>query len=1174
MIPTLHLHLLGEFRLVCDDSVVTSVDWPRLQSLLAYLVLHNAAPQSRTHLAYLLWPNSTDAQAHSNLRTLVTRLRQTLPNADSFLRAEKQTLQWKSDAPWTLDVLDFERAVARAEHAKDAAAVRAALEEVVTLYRGDLLPACYEEWILPERERLRQVFLEALERLIVVLEEDRNYQAAIRAAQRLLRRDPLHEATYRHLMRLYAVSGDRAAALRTYHTCDTVLERELRAEPSRATREMYERLMQTEETSTERAVPRTVFLSTTPLVGRRQEWLQLQAAWRSVAAGEPHLVVLSGEAGIGKTRLAEELLAWVDRQGIHTAAARCYAAEGDLAYAPVAAWLRADTLRKALLGLPDIWLTEVARLVPDVLVERSDLPHPGPQTESWQRERLFEAFAHVIFAAHQPLLLFLDDLQWCDRETLEWIHYLLRFDPHARLLLLGTVRPEETMAGHPVDTLLTALRRNEQVTEIILRALDAAETVTLAKYVARRDLDPALEAFLYQETEGNPLFVVETIRARTLEQQAMKPTPVADTTIPPVSQLPSTVQAVIAARLAQLSSQAREAVGLAAVIGRAFTFNILAQASSGDEDALVRGLDELWQRRIVREQGGDAYDFSHDKLREGAYTALSPARRRLLHRRVFAALQTSDASSAQLAHHALHAGLREETCRYSVAAGDEAMHLFAVRDALIHYEQAQQVVVELSGRDDQAGNLSVPEVHHLYMQLGRAYELSNDYQKAHSVYESMLALARTARESVMECVALNRLATLAAWAFDMETAKALLQEALQVAERSGDIVGLAETEWNLAQTNYYLVDAQETLTHAERALALARAYNLKELLGRSLNVAAYANILLGSWKQVATFSEEARSQYAALGNRAMEADCLSALAQARINLGYPEEGIEVARAAHAICVEIQDTWGQAYSCFPLALGFREIGAYTQALEAAEQGVTIARTLTFPVLLIFSHLTLGLIQGTMFMLEDARQTMREATAFNESTKKTARSRLFTTGLVATLCMSYALSEEWMEAHACALQALSMRNDLWPYPGHFTFWYETEALVRGGDIELAKEMVQRFCTSAGEGGEENRRYRLAYLCALAVLASWGNETDQAIAHLQEAAQLSEEIGLPGERWQIEAALAELYQKRGDELQARNAFIRAAEIVQMLANAIEDAQLQKTFLSAPRVQRIFIS
>jgi DNA-binding SARP family transcriptional activator len=222
MIPPLRIRLLGEFLLVSGETPVASVDLPRLQSLLAYLVMHRAAPQSRAHLAFLLWPDSTDAQAHTNLRNLVYKLRQAVPDIDAFLSADRQTLCWQpgtQDATWALDVLDFETAIAQADHATEMSTARRALEKAVDVYRGDLLPSCYDEWILPERDRLRQAFLKALEQLIGLQEQERDYAAAIGSAQRLLRHDPLHEATYRQLMRLHVVNGDRAAALRTYHNC-------------------------------------------------------------------------------------------------------------------------------------------------------------------------------------------------------------------------------------------------------------------------------------------------------------------------------------------------------------------------------------------------------------------------------------------------------------------------------------------------------------------------------------------------------------------------------------------------------------------------------------------------------------------------------------------------------------------------------------------------------------------------------------------------------------------------------------------------------------------------------------------------------------------------------------------------------------------------------------------
>ncbi len=134
-------------------------------------------------------------------------------------------------------------------------------------------------------------------------------------------------------------------------------------------------------------------------------------------------------------------MAWTKRQGLATAGTRCYAAEGELAYAPLTAWLRASSIQAGLPSLAEVWLREVARLLPELRTQYPALAPSDPLTEAWQRQRLFEALARALLAGRQPLLLFIDDLQWCDRETLAWLHYLLRFDPQARLLLLGTLRP-------------------------------------------------------------------------------------------------------------------------------------------------------------------------------------------------------------------------------------------------------------------------------------------------------------------------------------------------------------------------------------------------------------------------------------------------------------------------------------------------------------------------------------------------------------------------------------------------------------------------------------------------------------------------------------------------------------------------------------------------------------
>ncbi|MGD2177951.1 MAG: BTAD domain-containing putative transcriptional regulator [Anaerolineae bacterium] len=697
---TLHIQLLGDFRLVYGNEAITVIDTPRLQSLLAYLLLHRDAPQSRHRLAFLFWPDSPEAQALTNLRNLLHRLRHELPDADHFLHVDRNTLQWRSDAPFELDVARFEQALDRAEKAlrgavngarSHRATARAALEQAVALYEGDLLPSCYDDWIVPERERLRQAFERALGRLVRLVEDQQEYDAAIRYAQRLLRHDPLREASYRRLMRLRALIGDRAGALRTYHECATVLEREFGVQPSPVTREMYERLLALEETPRPPARPPGRMVAISPLVGRQEAWAQLRGDWRIASAGRPHLVLISGEAGIGKTRLAEELVQWGKRQGIATAAARCYASEGELAYAPVAAWLRALPLPR----LDRVWLSEVARILPELLGEQPDLSPPGPLTESWQRGRFLEALARAVLGGNQPLLLLIDALQWCDRGTLEWLAYVLRFDPRARLLVVGAYRPEGIGDDHPLTSLRHALRQADQLTEIELDPLSKAETATLAANLANRDLEQNLIDCLYGETEGHPLFIVETVRAGLPDEVRGS---LAEGFLCVPRPLPSRMWDALLARVDELSSSARALAEVAAAIGRDFTFDVLEEATDAGEGVLVRGLDELWQRGIVREQGEAAYDFSHDKLREVVYDELSAARRRMLHRHVARALETVyaddlDTVAAQIAAHYERGDEPEEAIEYYQRAAEVALRVQCEED-VTRYRQRASVLQE------------------------------------------------------------------------------------------------------------------------------------------------------------------------------------------------------------------------------------------------------------------------------------------------------------------------------------------------------------------------------------------------------------------------------------------------------------------------------------------------
>ncbi|MFN2155907.1 MAG: BTAD domain-containing putative transcriptional regulator, partial [Anaerolineae bacterium] len=239
--PHLHIQLLGAFRASYGDDLLETLTSPRLQSLLAYLLLHRGAPQPRQYVSFLFWPDSTESQARTNLRKLLHDLRRALPDPDTFLRADDQTLSWQDDAPLTLDVAAFEAALVEA---KEAAQPGTALARAVELYVGDLLPSFYADWIVPERERLRERYSGALEQLTQLLEEQGDLSRATEYASLLLRHDPLHEPGYRRLMRLHAAQGDRAGALQVYQRCVTVLEEELGVEPLPETQAVYEAVLQ------------------------------------------------------------------------------------------------------------------------------------------------------------------------------------------------------------------------------------------------------------------------------------------------------------------------------------------------------------------------------------------------------------------------------------------------------------------------------------------------------------------------------------------------------------------------------------------------------------------------------------------------------------------------------------------------------------------------------------------------------------------------------------------------------------------------------------------------------------------------------------------------------------------------------------------------------------------
>jgi DNA-binding SARP family transcriptional activator len=833
---------LGNFHLVYDGNPVPGLDSPRLQSFLAYLLIHRDAPLQRQHLAFIFWPDSSESQARTNLRNLLYRLREAFPEVDDYLEINQQTLWWKPKAAYGLDLDQFEGAAAHTDQTgsgTDQAAHLTALTAAVEAYRGDLLPGCYDDWIQPERERLSQIYLRLLEELVEILEVNQDYDPAIQYAQQLIRQDPLLEISYQRLMAIYLSSGERARAVRTYHQCVEVLEKEMGLDPSPETRKLYRQIMEREVPAEE---PSRVTEKRTRLVGRDRDWNILQKAWLDHQIGG-HLAVIMGEAGVGKTYLAEEFIRWAKKGGITCLKTRSYPTEDELAYTPVTALLRNKEIQKRFSGLDETWLIELARLLPEMRDQFPDLPDPEKLSESWKRQRMFEASAQALLGDESRLVLILDDLQWCDRETLDWLRFMLECESNVKFLVIGGVRTEDLTADSPLIAFFADLGGKNKITEILLDRLDLEATRSLAANLWGEVVEERAAARLYQETEGNPLFVAEMVRAGYFaESEEYK--------------LPPRVQAVIETRLNALSSESRDLAALAAVVGREFDFELLFRTGEIREEELLGGLDELWSRRLIRDEGAEGYNFSHDKFREVLYGELSPHRRTHYHKKVARALEEInadqlEAAAPQLAYQFNQAGDKNRALDYYLLAGDQARVVYAREDAVEYYQAAAEI---LGGKQD-------PRAFQLYQGWGNALLKLARYEGAAAAYQQMAVIARAAKDSQAEAQSWLAVSKVQDRQGNFKDALLSAEQAAKLAEGHGCEEEKADAVLMKGQQHYRLGEADQAEVLVNEALELHQKRKDQMAVGRCLNLLGLVQDLRGNFRRAREYKEQAIQVY-------------------------------------------------------------------------------------------------------------------------------------------------------------------------------------------------------------------------------------------------------------------------------------------------------------------------
>jgi len=713
----LDVRFLGEQRITADSDASAHAVSTRSIELLAYLVSHGGVPQQRRHLAAVLWPDSEESQARTNLRRELHNLRVTIGD-DASLDVQPSSLAWRDSPTCRVDVRVFEAEREASEAARshgDRSGFLRHVEAAIGEYRGDFLPGELAEWALEQRAVLLRRCIALCDDAVVALQASGDLSGATDYARRRMQLAPLEEVGYRTLMELQVDAGDRAAAMSTYHRLAAVLERELEISPDPETTAIFDgfRIRAAPQgpgmPAASDPLRRGGASGTTGFVGRVDELDHLLGLWRRAEAGQPSVAVVFGEPGVGKSRLVAELAAIAESEGAVVASSRCFGQSGRLALAPVAEWLRSPEVRGSLSTLDAVWRVEVDRLLPGEAVQRDGSagpPHTDraraaqPGVDLWDRLRFFEGLAHAVLHTGRATLLVLDDLQWCDQETVAWLTFLLGLTVDARLMVAATARTEGLGDNLGLAQAIRALKGTGFVEEVGLAPMDEVESAMLAAQLMGRPLGKPDEELLHAASGGYPLFIIEAARSQHRTGQEDAPDPATD------------VQGVLRRRLEATSAEAQDVARLAAAVGRDFSLDLLMEASDLDSDALVDAVDELWRCRILVEHR-DSYDFSHDLLRDAAYSTASTARRWLLHRRLAQGLELLhaghlDAVAAQLAEQYQRGGRSDRALPYYRRAADVAASIYANAEAIRQHETSLELIGELpEGLDRDAQELDV-----------------------------------------------------------------------------------------------------------------------------------------------------------------------------------------------------------------------------------------------------------------------------------------------------------------------------------------------------------------------------------------------------------------------------------------------------------------------------------